>query len=87
MPPTEPIPTLGRIVIACIATASGQLVRRPAIVIRNFGVPGPNSAVWANVFTHDAGLEGDGLPPIISKHLTYDQSGIVVGTWHWPPRS
>lgn len=81
------IPTVGRIVNAVIKSKLGELVTRPAIVVRPWGST-PNAALNAQVFCDgDGGIANDGLPNVVWKtSLTFDPTGAKESSWHWPAR-
>lgn len=81
------IPTIGRVVNAVIRNAHGELVTRPAIVVRPWGST-PNAALNAQVFCDgDGSKANDGLPNVVWKtSLTHDPSGQAESSWHWPAR-
>lgn len=83
-------PTIGRIVHATILDAKGDLVVRPAIIVRVWG-EAPTAAVNAQVFCDGdapASQSNDGLPNVLWKTslMFSEESGTLAGSWSWPPR-
>jgi hypothetical protein len=79
-------PTIGRIVIATIKNGRGELVQRPALIVRTWGEE--SHCVQAQVFTDGQNeLEGnDGLPAVLWKSSLQFCETPIENSWNWPMR-
>lgn len=91
MNPTPPIPTVGRIVHATIKDSRGNLVVRPAIIVRVWNDV-PTAAVNLQVFADsDAPVTdyNDGLPNVfwVTSAIYQETAGQMEKAWSWPPKA
>ena len=82
----NPKPTIGRIVIATIMDGRGNLVQRPALIVRTWGED--TKCVQAQVFTdgQDETNGNDKLPAVVWKSSLAFSEGQELNTWNWPTR-
>lgn len=82
-----PVPTTGRIVNAVIKNARGELITRPAIIVRTWGEQ--SFSVQAQVFTDGNGdpATNDGLPNVVWKSSLQYCETPIENSWHWPARA
>ncbi|MHB1681574.1 MAG: hypothetical protein ACYCYO_01920 [Bacilli bacterium] len=83
-------PSVGRIVHFVLKDRSGELVHRPAIIVRNWadeGVYVQEEGVQLQVFTdgtNDGPEYASGIHWATSVH--HDEAADTEHTWHWPER-
>lgn len=84
------IPSIGRIVHATIKDERGNLVIRPAIIVRVWNEV-PSGSVNLQVFADsDAPTSdyNDGLPNVfwVTSAIYQPEAGKMEKSWSWPPR-
>mgnify|MGYP001566341483 CR=1 FL=1 len=84
-----PPPSIGRIVHVCTTTKAGDIVLRPAIIVRVWpdGSGGVASYVNVQIFMDGDGSDSnDGIGTQWKSSATYDPDLKNPLTWCWPPR-